>query len=340
MWTVIGVFVVLAVIGNILNKKKAPPSSPLKSPPSSKTTLQNHDTHRRTAARTALTDSPSPLSVTLPATTGNVVSLSIRDARTLLNQVEGFRDFLLIRYAITGLTKLSPVYTSDLHHAFMREVGHLHFYALQHFDWRSVVDFTPVKRKPVPALYHFTHLSNLQSILEHGILTRQHLDASGHPFRYNDTRRLDGIRDSISLSIGHVNNKMLFKYTQGLQDHEWVILKIKPELIAGPATPSFDHAHLLQNNVFCRNNAASAEMTAISIAARQTWHAFHQLFADEQGEDRGERPYDVQAEVLHLSTIPAHFISEIIFYATENVPAWLSPAKANIVVDPARFSFR
>jgi len=339
MWTVIGVFFVLAVIGNILNKKKVPPSPPLKPPPSTKTTLQNDDTHRRTTARMLFTDPPSSPSVTLPATSGNV-SLSIRDARALLNRVEGFRDFLLIRYAITGLTRLSPVYTSDLHHAFMREVGHLHFYALQHFDWRSVVDFTPVKRKSIPALYHFTHLSNLQSILEHGILTRQHLDASDHPFRYNDTLRLDGVRDSISLSIGHVNNKMLFKYTQGLQDHKWVILKIKPELIAGPTTPSFDHAQLLQNNVFCRNNAASAEMTAISIAARQTWHAFHQLFADEQGEDCGERPYDVQAEVLHLSTIPAHFITEIIFYAAENVPDWLSPGKANIVVDPARFSFR
>ncbi|WP_333850987.1 DarT ssDNA thymidine ADP-ribosyltransferase family protein [Leclercia sp.] len=340
MWTAIGIFFVLAVIGNILNKKKAnPPSSKPKPSLSSKNTLPNHDAHRRTAARTLITDLPAPPSASLPVTSDNL-SLSLHDARTLLSQVEGFRDFLLTRYAITGLTHLSPAYTSDLHHAFMREVGPLHFYALQHFDWRSVVDFTPVKRKPVPALYHFTHLSNLESILEHGILTRQQLDASGHPFRYNDTRRLDGIRNSISLSIGHVNNKMLFKYTQGLQDHDWVILKIKPDLIAGPSAPSFDHAHLLQNNVFCRNNAASAEMTAISVAARQTWHAFHQLFADEQGQDRGERPYDVQAEVLHLATIPTHFISEIIFYAAENVPAWLSPAKANIVVDPARFSFR
>jgi len=343
MWTAIVIFFVLAIIGNLLDKKKAtPPSSRHKSPTSSTTTVQKNDISRSTSAqtRTSCADLPptNPF-VRVPVTTANV-ALSMHDARAMLDKIEGFRDFLLTRYAITGLTHLSPAYASDLHHAFMCTVGHLHFYAIQHFDWRSVVDFSAVKRKPIPALYHFTHLSNLQSILEHGILTRKQLDTSDHVFRYNDELRLDGVRDSISLSIGHVNNKMLFKYTQGLRDHEWVILKIKSELISGPKTPSFDHTQLLQNNVFCRNNAASSEMTALSIRERQSWQAFQHLFADEHGEDSGERPYDVQAEVLHLSTIPLHFISDIIFYAAENVPAWLTATNTNIVIDPTRFSFR
>ncbi|ATM87636.1 MULTISPECIES: DarT ssDNA thymidine ADP-ribosyltransferase family protein [Yersinia] len=343
MLTVIGIFFVLAVIGNILNKNKTPPPSSQNKPPaSSHEPLQFKETSRRVSSqrRTLLANLPPnpPSLIAPPAIDGE--SLSIGDATALLNRVEGFRDFLLTRYAITGLTHLPPAYTSDLHYAFMREIGHIHFYAIQQFDWRGLVNFASVMRKPVPALYHFTHISNLQSVLEHGILTRHQLESSGKSFRYNDALRLDGVRDSISLSLGHVNNKMLFKYTQGLRDHEWVILKIKPELISGPTSPSFDHAHLLQYNVFCRNNAASSEMTSVSIAERQTYRAFQNLFADESGENGGERPYDVQAEILHQASIPVHFISGIIFYAKENVPLWLTNSKANIVVDPVHFSFR
>ncbi|NIY46155.1 DarT ssDNA thymidine ADP-ribosyltransferase family protein [Cedecea colo] len=348
MWTVIGVLFVLAVIGNILNKNKAPPASPQKRPPApSYDVLKHNVTSRRTSSQTRLLFADLPLTipsivappVVVPPTIDGE-SLSIRDASALLNRVDGFRDFLLTRYAITGLTHLSPAYTSDLHYAFMHEVGHLHFYAIQQFDWKHLVDFRSVARKSVPALYHFTHISNLKSILEHGILTRQILESSGKSFRYNDGLRLDGVRNSISLSVGHVNNKMLYKYTQGLRDHEWAILKIKPELISGPTSPSFDHANLLQHNIFCRNNAASSEMTAVSIAERQTCRAFQSLFVDVNGENSGERPYDVQAEILHQASIPVHFISDIIFYATENIPSWLTHPKANIVVDPARFSFR
>lgn len=345
MWTVIGVFFVLAVIGNILNKNKAPPPpSPSKNKPQapSSDTLKYTDTSRRSLpqTRTLLVDTPTKPSDLIIPPMINSEPLRIADALALLSRVEGFRDFLLTRYAITGLTHLSPAYASDLHYAFMREVGNLHFYALQKFDWRGLVDFASVPRKPISALYHFTHISNLQSILEHGILTRRSLESSGKSFRYNDELRLDGVRDSISLSIGHVNNKMLYKYTQRMQDHDWVILKIKPELISGPISPSFDHSHLLEQNIFCRNNAASSEMTAVSIAERQTYRAFHSLFSDEKGENSGERPFDVQAEILHLSSIPVHFISDMIFYAAENVPTWLNNPKANIVIDPARFSFR
>lgn len=346
MWTVIGIFFVLAVIGNILNKNKTPP--PQKKPPApSNDALKHNDTRRRTSSqtRTLFTGLPlkAPPVVVPPVVIPPIIegeSLSLRDASALLSRVDGFRDFLLTRYAITGLTYLSPAYTSDLHFAFMREIEPLHFYLIQHFDWRRLVDFGSVARKPIPALYHFTHISNLQSVLEHGILTRQNLESSGKSFRYNDDLRLDGVRNSISLSVGHVNNKMLYKYTQGLRDHEWVILKIKPELISGPTSPSFNHANLLQHNVFCRNNAASSEMTAVSIAERQTSGAFQSLFTDESGGNNGERPYDVQAEILHQASIPVHFISDIIFYAAENIPSWLTHPKANIVVDPACFSFR
>ena len=346
MWTVICVFFVLAIVGNAFNKKKAPPIKPKRKP--SIPTRDKHFTpplpRSITSQKADVTVISHPVSpVMVPAiTTKDTLqeTLNINDALVMLSNIAGFQDFLLTRYAITGFTQLSPAYASDLHYAFIREVGHQHFYAIQNFDWRRVVDFTCVKRKSISALYHFTHISNLHSILENGILTRQQLDTTGQPFRYNDELRLDGVRNSISLSLGHVNNKMLYKYTKGLSDHEWVILEIKSELITGPLTPSFDHMHLLNHNVYCKGNAASSSVKAISIAERQKYSSFQAMFTNENGGEMEQQPYDVQAEILHLGAIPAHFISKIIFYSAENVPSWIAPSQADIVIDASRFSFR
>lgn len=328
MWTVIAVLFVLAIIGNAIKKKNTPPERP-KYPP----TIVNPDSPPKIT--------PTPIVAPAPVISPDTgeVRLERQDAVRLLSQVAGLKELLLTRYAITGLTNLSPAYASDLHFAFMREMRNVHFYAIQHYDWRSLIDYTGIKRKPVSALYHFTHISNLMSILEHGILTRQQLELSGHPFHYNDNLRLDGVRDSISLSVGHVNNKMLYKYTNGLTDHEWVILKIKTELITGPLIPSFDHTRLLNRNVYCRHNAASSGVTSITITERQTHNAFNAMFVGDNGEEYN-LPVDIQSEILHLDAIPAHFISELIFYDQENVPAWLNNSSQRIVVDPSRFSFR
>jgi hypothetical protein len=43
---------------------------------------------------------------------------------------------------------------------------------------------------------------------------------------------------------------MLYKYSQGLRDRDWVIFKIKKELISGPTQPSFDHRALLKRAIF------------------------------------------------------------------------------------------
>ncbi|MBZ0059768.1 MULTISPECIES: DarT ssDNA thymidine ADP-ribosyltransferase family protein [unclassified Leclercia] len=328
MWTVIGILFVLGIIGNAFSKKKTPPARP-KFPPTV--------VHPEAPPKIAPTLVVAPTPVISPDV--GEVRLERQDAIMLLSQVTGLKELLLTRYALTGLTRLSPAYASDLHFAFMRELRNLHFYAIQNYDWRNLIDYTSIKRKPISALYHFTHISNLQSILEHGILTRQQLESSDQPFYYNDNLRLDGVRDSISLSVGHVNNKMLYKYTQGLNDHEWVILKIKTELITGPLSPSFDHTNLLNRNVYCRHNAASSGVTSISIAERQTYSAFNAMFVGDNGEEH-DLPVDVQSEILHLGTIPTHFISELIFYGQENVPAWLNNLPQRIVVDPSRFSFR
>lgn len=328
MWTVIGILFIVAIIGDLLNKKKIPPEQPKHPTPTIRSTLSHNEP-------------PAPISPPRSAALSpeTEARLGYSDTIALLRQIEGLKDLLLIRYAITGLTKLSPAYTSDLHFKFMSEMKYLPFYSLQHYDWRELIDYTNVRRKPFLALYHFTHLSNLKSILEHGLLTRLELETSGKPFHYNDNLRLDNVRDSISLSVGHINSKMLYKYSQGLNDHEWVILKINTELITGPLAPSFDHAHLLNHNVYCNHNAASSTVTNISMTERLTYKAFSAMFVTDDGEEKA-LPVDVQSEILHLGAIPTHFINELIFYSQNNIPDWVNECPQRIVVDPSRFSLR
>lgn len=64
------------------------------------------------------------------------------------------------------------------------------------------------------------------------------------------------------------------------------------------------------------------------------------MFCGDNHEDSGDRPYDIQAEILYSGEIPAWFISDVVFYSADKIPPWLRDYAVNIVVDPSHFSFR
>lgn len=66
-----------------------------------------------------------------------------------------------------------------------------------------------IEDRKIPALTHFTSLSNLESILENGLYSRDKVDES---VEVNDEMRLDGRKNTISTSIGFPNSKMFYKY--------------------------------------------------------------------------------------------------------------------------------
>ena len=68
------------------------------------------------------------------------------------------------------------------------------------------------KELKIPYLVHFTHVSNLESILQNGLLSREKVDALGHDAMINDELRLDNHKETISVSIAHPNEKMFYKY--------------------------------------------------------------------------------------------------------------------------------
>lgn len=353
MWTIIGILIVLAVIGNLIKKKETPPTKSGSQPPAAPQTTFTRPEPRqperdflREAAlrRNSLFHAPENVnkekSPQISELNNVPVSITMSEALAIIMHVVGFNDYMLTRYAITGLTHLAPAYTSDLHYAFMQQVSGKPFYAIQQFNWSRAIDFSQVRRRNISSLYHFTHLNNLQGIFSSGIMTRQQIENKGYPFHYNDELRLDGVRDSISLSVGHINNKMLYKYSRGLSDSDWVILKIKNELLSGPVEPSFDFPQLLNRAVFCRSNAASSSVKAVSLGERKKHAAFQTMFVGDNGEESGDRPYDIQAEILYLGNIAPGFISEVIFYSAASIPLWLRESPVIITVDPSRFSFR
>ncbi|HEC2581049.1 TPA: hypothetical protein R2K58_001360 [Raoultella ornithinolytica] len=218
MWTVIGIFLVLVFIGNVIKKKETPPTKtgsrvaePLVDVEKRKAyTLQVDPVKPVTKPRMLLgdiaTDDKAPRSLMVDVNKA-APGITIAEALNLIMHIDGFKEYMLTRYAITGLTHLAPAYMSDVHDNFMRLIVNKPFYAIQQFNWARVIDFSSTPRRNISSLYHFSHLSNLRSIFKSGIISRQRLEEGGHRFHYNDELRLEGVRDAISLSLGEVNKK-------------------------------------------------------------------------------------------------------------------------------------
>jgi len=82
-----------------------------------------------------------------------------------------------------------------------------------------------LRNRKIKRLFHFTHFSNIHSILENGISTKNHLIQNSIPFIDTDKDRLDGITESISFSVSMPNTFLL-----SLKNHEYqqnlVVLEI------------------------------------------------------------------------------------------------------------------
>lgn len=160
----------------------------------------------------------------------------------------------------------------------------------------------------IPYLLHFTRVSNLSSILTHGLYPIGRVDEINASPTINDQHRLDGHRDSTSISIGFPNCKMLFKYRMADTTAEWVILVLHPEILWA------------KNCAFCRHNAADARISSLPLASLKTPQAFVGMYAEIEGlGTRGDQklksydPTDEQAEVLVFDVIEPRYIVGAVF---------------------------
>lgn len=156
----------------------------------------------------------------------------------------------------------------------------------------------------IPALVHFTQLTNLESILKRGLLCRDDIDGE---VEVNDELRLDGRPNTISTSIAFPNSRMFYKYRQE-KDGLWCVVGISKRVL-------WEHECL-----FCKHNAADARISCLSDKELSTPEALLSMYDELNGVDsRAEQklrtydPTDVQAEVLVKGNIPPKFIVGVVF---------------------------
>ena len=183
---------------------------------------------------------------------------SIEDINKYAGEVDSYLiDFLKIRFYLAGKRGYPDLQCVDQY--FNSKFSDLDKSSYSSI-WQNIVSatvFDSSKCKDIDAIYHFTHKSNLSSILEYGILTRTNLNNMNLRYAFNDQMRLDGVLDSISLSFSHPNFKMFYKYRKQTSDDDWVVLKISPSLIYGkePQTSNrTEHLNYLNKAVFCNTD--------------------------------------------------------------------------------------
>lgn len=156
----------------------------------------------------------------------------------------------------------------------------------------------------VKLLFHFTRESNIESILNRGMITRDKLAVEGFD-SFNDNVRAD-YTHAVCVSIGFPNYKMWWAIRQDNPDVDWVLFLIEPRALWELSC------------AFCSANAALGSISAIPIAHRQTLQAFKGMYDDVPGKERAKLripqdwPTNPQAEVLMLEGVPTNYIRGVV----------------------------
>jgi hypothetical protein len=165
-----------------------------------------------------------------------------------------------------------------------------------------------VAERGIKCLTHFTRTSNLDSILQRGLVPRDTLVLEGYN-DFNDQYRIDRT-DAVCVSIAFPNYKMFFSLRQTHKECDWVVLAIHPAALW--TLPC----------AFCVTNAASASVTAIPLEQRRDLGALQAMYADWGDKTRIilglKNPYTTnpQAEVLMLKGVPRQYIFGVIVMHT------------------------
>lgn len=153
----------------------------------------------------------------------------------------------------------------------------------------------------IPYLLHFTHIDNLESILEKGLYSRKTVDGMDQEIITNDEGRYDGRINTISLSIAHPNDRMFTKYREVNED--WCVLELSPNLLWE------------LDCLFFKYNAADGRISGKDDEELSSIDAFRSMYEELDGldsrEDQCLEPYDPtdkQAEVLVFDYIPVDYI--------------------------------
>lgn len=176
---------------------------------------------------------------------------------------------------------------------------------------KSIEEFA--KHRNIKHLCHFTRLENLESILKHGILSREVLVTNGIPHFINDERRNDNNRKAICLSVSRFNEHYLRSKKREFNG-SFVYIYIKINLLFDTKAKVY----------FYKTNAANK-----SIKPGIGLDGFKDMFADKveymandekrvfnrhKNKRQAFETTDDQAEILFEGRVPVEYIDRIEIY--------------------------
>lgn len=157
-----------------------------------------------------------------------------------------------------------------------------------------------VQRRGIEHLLHFTKISNLESILHHGLITRDKIPLDHIEQTCNDQLRLDKT-NGICLSVSFPNYRMFYRYRKKFPDVSWIVLGIDPRLLWE------------KECFFSHTNAASIASRSIPWPQRSGISGFNKMFSDISAQ-RSELTIpdcyttDPQAEIMVFENIEKKYI--------------------------------
>lgn len=160
--------------------------------------------------------------------------------------------------------------------------------------WREAPNgFKSYRALSIPFLCHFTHVSNLPSILERGLLPVTQGRTLGGRRHINDKERLDSRMEATSTSVAFPNNRMLWKYRKENGMEDYVVLALDTSLI------------WRKTCAFCAHNAADRRIVDLRLEDLIGPDAFEKMFGYR---NETSIPEDDQAEVLVFGAIEPRWI--------------------------------
>lgn len=209
------------------------------------------------------------------------------------------RSFLENLSSTDGITKV-PLFDN----LFIVEENKAIKYLKDHEEGKIVDE---LKKIGYMSLVHFTKISNLESILKHGLLSVNALNKNDINFDRNDYKRIDGELDGISLSIESINQDLLKTFKKKF-DVEFIIILIKPSLLYRLFNNQNGNFKLQYRRYYNYNAAAK-----LSKYSETDINIMFEKFREGIFYNHGSNiTPELQAEIMFYDTIPLDFIRKII----------------------------
>lgn len=191
-----------------------------------------------------------------------------------------------------------------------------------------------VKYRKITNLYHFTRLSNLDSILNHGLISQKELIESKTIHGcINDNIRLDGYSSGICLSISFPNCHLLNTFMRKYPSDDWIVLEISSDVLWQKECMFFP---INAASKLCRDRQPTEFVGAVAFEnmfSNVVENKWHHLKRWENDCLRSYDPTDVQAEVICFDRIEPSYFKCISAFNTDNLSDLNIPIaiiKANI----------